>query len=66
MKPRIICTRKQLEISYKEWANSDTEERFGQYMMNRFGRDTAPWPELYYEKYDLTAYAMIYDIASVE
>lgn len=65
MKPRIICTRAQLEESYKEWTNSNTQERFGQYMFNRFGRDV-PWPELFYERDSIKVYSMIYDIASIE
>lgn len=44
----LASAHKKLSEEFVEWRiNSSAEERFGQYILNKYGKDVT-WPELYY------------------
>lgn len=46
-----------LQSLLSEYLRDETTERLGQYFVNRYIKK--PWPELFYEEYDVKAAAMI-------
>ena len=54
-----FITLKELVVEYQDWYMSDRIERFGQHVYNTYFSDWEPWPELFYEEDEMTAFALV-------
>ena len=59
---RFPRTLDDLHVIWEKYNTKSQSEPFGQYMLNRFGKENAFWPELGHMMDNWTAYGMVADL----
>ena len=54
--------RPTLKELIEEYQDFKSEQRFGQYLYNKYFSDEEPWPDLFYEEDSDTAFALVVNL----
>jgi hypothetical protein len=57
-----MTTLDELFDYWCEWNRTDKVERFGQYVINRWGLEMGEYPRIYYQENPIAAFHMLCDV----